>query len=123
MEKQLAASIPLAVHNGQLKKKDAARAQVVNELQAAEKVLEERRLEVVRLAEQVKKLQEAEKQRLGKVETLRKNRDDLRRQLKESIDANDLIARTAKERELEHEQLVGGLIAEVEHVNELILGT
>ena len=123
MEKQLAASIPLAVHNGQLKKKDAARAQVVNELQAAEKVLEERRLEVVRLAEQVKKLQEAEKQRLGKVETLRKNRDDLRRQLKESIDANDLIARTAKERELEHEQLVGGLIAEIEHVNELILGT
>ena len=123
MEKQLAASIPLAVHNGQLKKKDAARAQVVNELQAAEKVLEERRLEVVRLAEHVKKLQEAEKQRLGKVETLRKNRDDLRRQLKESIDANDLIARTAKERELEHEQLVGGLIAEVERVNELILGT
>ena len=123
MEKQLAASIPLAVHNGQLKKKDAARAQVVNELQAAEKVLEERRLEVVRLAEQVKKLQEAEKQRLGKVETLRKNRDDLRRQLKESIDANYLIARTAKERELEHEQLVGGLIAEIEHVNELILGT
>ena len=68
-------------------------------------------------------MQEAEKRRLGEVETLRKNGDDLRRQLKESVDANDLIAWTAKERELEHEQLVGGLIAEVERVNELILGT
>ena len=89
-----------------MKKKDAARAQAVADLQAAEKVSEEHRLEVVRLEEEVKRLQEAEKKRLGEVETLRKNGDDLRRRLKESVDANDLIARTAKECELEHEQLV-----------------
>ena len=48
--------------------------------------------------------------------------DDLRLQLKESVERNDLIIQTAKARELEHEQLVGGLIKEVERVNELILG-
>ena len=84
---------------------------------------EERRLEVVRLGEEVKRLREAEKQRLGEVESLRLNGDELRRQLKEAVDANDLIVRTAKECELEHEQLVGSLIAEVERINELILGT
>ena len=84
---------------------------------------EERRLEVVRLGEEVKRLREAEKKRLGEVESLRKNGDELRRQLKEAVDANDPVVRTAKERELEHEQLVSGLIAEIERVNELILGT
>ena len=106
-----------------VREKDTARAQVVTDLQAAEKVSEERRLEVVRLEEEVKRLHEVEKQRLDEVETLRKNGDDLRRQLKEAVDANDLVVRTAKECELEHEQLVGGLIAEIERVNELILGT
>ena len=118
----MGASVPLIAYNAQLKEKDAARARVVADLQAAEKVSEERRLEVVRLREEVKRLQEAEKQRLGEVESLQKNGDDLRRQLKESVDANDLIVRTAKDHELEHEQLVGVLIAEVERVNELILG-
>ena len=40
------------------------------DLQAAEKVSEERRLELVRLAEEVKRLREAEKKRLGEVESL-----------------------------------------------------
>ena len=84
---------------------------------------EERRLEVVRLGEEVKRLQEAEKRRLGEVESLRKNGDELRRQLKESVDANDQIVQTAKAHELEHEQLVSSLVEEVERVNELILGT
>ena len=88
---------------------------MVADLQAAEKLSEERRLEVVRL-------QEADKKRLEEVESLRKNGDELRRQLKESIEANDSVARTAMECEHEHEQLVGSLIAEVERVNELILG-
>ena len=77
---------------------------------------EERRLEVIRL-------QEAERKRLEEVESLQKNGDELRRQLKETVEANDLVVRTAKEHEHEHEQLVGNLIAEVERVNELILGT
>ena len=123
MEKQLAASISLTVHNGQLKRKDAAHALVIADLQAEEKTSEERRLEVVRLAEEVKRLQEAEKQRLGEVETLRMNGEDLRRQLKESVDAHDQTSRVSRERELEHEQLVGSLISEVERINELILGT
>ena len=123
MEKQLAASVPLIAHNAKLKEKDTSRAQVMTDLQAAEKVSEERRLEVAQLAEEVKKLREAKKQRMTEVESLRKNGDELRRQLKEAVDASDLVVRTAKERELEHEQLVGGLIAEIERINGLILGT
>ena len=65
MEKQLAASVPLAVLNDKLKEKDAAHALAVADFQAAAKVSEERRLEAARLAEEVKRLQEAEKQRLG----------------------------------------------------------
>ena len=83
---------------------------------------EERRLEVVRLGEEVNKLQEADQRRQGEFESLRKNADELRSQLKESIDSNDQIVQAAKARELEHEQLVGGLIREIERVNELILG-
>ena len=58
----------------------------------------------------------------GEAESLRKNADELRIQLKESVEANDQIVQAAKARELEHEQLVGGLIKEVERVNELIPG-
>ena len=82
MEKQFSASVPISAYNAKLKEKDAARAQVVADLQAAEKVSEERRLEFARLAEEVKKLREAEKQRMAEVESLRKNGDELRRQLK-----------------------------------------
>ena len=119
----MSASVPLSAYNAKLKEKDDARAQVMADLQAAEKVSEERRLEVARLSEEVKKLQEAEKQRLVEVESLWENGDDLRRQLKEAVDANDLVVRMAKECELEHKQLVGVLITEIERVNELILGT
>ena len=71
----------------------------------------------------MKKLREAEKKRMAEVESLQENGDDLRRQLKEAMDAHDETAKAAKKRELEHEQLVAGFIAEIEHVNELILGT
>ena len=94
--------VPHSAYNSKLKKKDAAHAQVMADLEAAEKVSEERRLEVVRLGEEVKRLQEAEQRRLGEVESLRKNGDELRCQLKESVDANDLIVQAAKARELEH---------------------
>ena len=106
-----------------LKEKDAAHALAVADFQAAAKVSEERRLEAARLAEEVKRLQEAEKQRLGVVETLRKNGEDLRRKLKEAVDAHDQTVQATKERELEQEQLVRGLVSEAERVNELILGT
>ena len=56
--------------NDKLKQKDAAHALVVADLQSAASVSEERRLEVTRLQEEVKRLQEAEKQRQNKVETL-----------------------------------------------------
>ena len=85
-------------------------------------VSEERRLEIVRLAEENKRLREAEKQRLSEVETLRMNGEDLRLKLKEAVDAHDETVKAAKERELEHEQLVSGLVSEAEHVNEIILG-
>ena len=68
----MSASVPISACNAKLKEKDAAHAQVVADLQAAEKVSEERRLEVVRL-------QEAEKKRLEEAESLRKNGDELRR--------------------------------------------
>ena len=93
------------------------------DLQAAEKVSEERRLEVDRLSEEVKKLREAEKQRMTEVESLWKNGDELRCQLKEPVDAHDETIKAAKERELEHEQLVRSLVSEAESVNEIIFGT
>ena len=102
----------------QLKEKDAALALVQANLQAAEKMSEERRLEVVRLGEGEKRLQEAER----RIESLRENADNLRSQLKESVERNDLIVQTAKAREAEHERLVSGLVEEVGRVNELILG-
>ena len=123
MERQLAASVPLVVLKDKLKEKDAAHALAVTDFQAAAKVSEERRLEAARLAEEVKQLQEAKKQRLSEVETLRKNGEDLTCKLKESVDAHDLTVQMAKERELEQEQLVRGLVSEAERVNEIILGT
>ena len=123
MEKQLAVSVPLFVLNEKLKEKDAAHALSVVDLQSAANVSEERRFEVTLLREEVERLQEAEKQRLREVETLRKNGEDLRRKLKEVVDAHDQTVQATKERELEHEQLVRGLVSEAEHVNEVILGT
>ena len=123
MEKQLLASIPISAYNAKLKDKDATHAQVVADLQAAEKVSEERRLEAARLSEEVKKLREAEKQRMTEVESLRKNGDELRRQLKEAVDAHDETVKAAKERELDHDQLVRSLVSEAESVNGIILGT
>ena len=123
MKKQLSVSIPLTVLNEKLKEKDAAHALSVVDLQTAAKVSEERRLEVVRLAEEVKRLQETEKQRLNEVETLRKNREDLRHKLKEAVDAHDQTVQEDKKYRLEHEQLVRGLVSEAERVNEAILST
>ena len=60
----MSASIPISAYNAKIKEKNAIRAQVVADLQAAEKVSEERRLEVVRLGEEAKRLAEAEKKRL-----------------------------------------------------------
>ena len=105
MERQLTASVPLVVLKDKLKEKDAAHALAVADFQAAAKVSEERRLEAARLAEEVKRLQETEKQRLGVVETLRKNREDLRRKLKEAVDAHDQTVQATKEHELEQEQI------------------
>ena len=122
MEKQLAASVPLTVLNEKLKEEDAAHARSVVDLQSAANVSEERRLEISRLAEEVKRLQEAEKRILSEVETLRKNGEDLRRKLKEALDAHDQIVQVAKTRELEHEQLMRGLVSEAERINEVILG-
>ena len=74
MKKQLAASVPLTELEEKLKEKEA--------------VSEERRLENVRLAEENKRLREAEKQRLSEVETLRMNGEELRLKLKEAVDAH-----------------------------------
>ena len=74
------------------------------------------------MGEEATKLQETERQRRGEVESLRENADELRIQLKESVESNDQIVQVSKAHEIEHEQLVGGLIKEVERVNELILG-
>ena len=41
--------------------------------------------------------------------------------LKEAVDAHDQIAQAAKEREFETGQLVGGLVAEEERVDQAIL--
>ena len=83
---------------------------------------EERRLENVRLAEENKRLREAEKQRLSEVETLRMNGEELRLKLKEAVDAHDETVKAAKAHEVEHERLVSGLVSEAEHVNDIILG-
>ena len=104
----MAVSIPLSVLNDKLKQKDAAHALAVAELQSAAGVSEERRLEVIRLREEVKRLQEAEKQRLDEVKTLRKNGEDLKLKLKEAIDAHDQTVLATKERELANERLVRG---------------
>ena len=91
-----------------------------------EKKLKERdeahALSVADLQSEVARLREAEKQKLSEVETLRKNGEDLRLKLAEAVNAHDETAKATKERELAQEQLVGSLVAEVEHVNELILG-
>ena len=63
-----------------------------------------------------------EKQRLAEVETLRKNGEDLKLKLKEAIDAHDQTFLATKERELENKQLVRGLVAEAERVEQAILG-
>ena len=84
---------------------------------------EERCLEVVRLREEMKRLQELQKQRQDEVEILRKNGEDLKLKLKEAIDAHDQIVLATKECELENERLVCGLVSEAERVNEAILGT
>ena len=108
MKKRLAASVPLTELEDKLKEKEA--------------VSEERRLENVRLAEENKRLREAEKQRLSEVENLRMNGEELRLKLKEAVDAHDETVKAAEARELEHERLVSGLVSEAEHVNEIILG-
>ena len=122
LKKQLSVSIPLTVLDEKLKAKDAAHVLSVADLQLAAKAFEERRLENVRLAEENKRLWEAEKQRQSKVETLRMNGENLKLKLKEAVDAHDETVKAAKARETEHEQLVGGLVSEAERVNEIILG-
>ena len=74
------------------------------------------------LQAEVVRLQEAEKQRLSEIKTLRKNGEDLRLLLAEAVNARDEAAKAAQERELAQAQLTRGLVAEVEHVNELSLG-
>ena len=105
-----------------LKEKDAALTLAKTDLQTAEKVLEERRLEVVRLGEETAKLRESERRKQSEVESLRGDATELRDLLKASVENSDKIVQEAKARELEQEQLVGGLVKEVERVNELILG-
>ena len=122
MKKQLSVSVPLTVLEEKLKAKDAAHALFVADLQSAADVSEERRLENARLAEENKRLREAEKQRQSEVETLRMNGEDLKLKLKEAVDAHDETVKAAKAHELEHEQLVSGLVSEAERVNEIILG-
>ena len=116
MEKHLAVSVPLTVLIEKLKEKDATHALSVADLQSTANVSEECRLEIIRLAEEVKQLQEAGKQRLSEVDTLRKNGEDMRRKLK-AMDAHDQTVQVAKKCELEHEQLVRGLVSEMERIN------
>ena len=94
LKKQLVVSVPLTVLEEKLKEKEA--------------VSEERRLENARLAEENKRLREAEKQKQNEVETLRMNGEDLKLKLKEVVDAHDETVKAAKAHELEHEQLVSG---------------
>ena len=122
LKKQLSVSVPLTVLDEKLKEKDAAHALSVADLRSAAEASEERRLENVRLAEENKRLREAEKQRQSEVETLRMNGEDLKLKLKEAVEAHDETVKAAKLRETEHEQLVGVLVSEAERVNEIILG-
>ena len=122
LKKQLSVSVPLTVLDEKLKEKDAAHALSVADLQSAAKASEERRLENVRLAEENKRPREAEKQRQSEVETLQMNGEDLKLKLMEAVDAHDETIKVAKAREVEHEQLVSGLVSEAECVNEIILG-
>ena len=46
----------------------------------------------------------------------------LKLKLKEVVDAHDETVKAAKACELEHEQLMSGLVSEAERVNEIILG-
>ena len=105
MKKQLSVSIPLEVHEKKMKERDEAHALSEADLKA----------EVVRL-------REVDKQRLSKIESLRKNGEDLRLQLAEAVNAHDETAKAAREHEFTQEQLARSLVAEVEQVNELILG-
>ena len=59
---------------------------------------------------------------MDEVETLRKNGEDLKLKLKQAIDAHDQTVLVTKERELENEQLVRGLVSEAERVDQAILG-
>ena len=122
LRKQLSVSVPLTVLDEKLKAKNAAHALSVADLQSAADVTKERRLENARLAEENRRLREAEKQRQSEVETLRKNGEDLKLKLKEAVDAHDETVKAAKAREFEHEQLVSGLVSEAERVNVIILG-
>ena len=105
-----------------LKERDAAHALSVVDLQLAANASEERRLENTRLAEENKRLREAEKRMQSAVETLRMNGEDLRLKLKEAVDAHDEMVKAARTRELDHEQLVSGLVSEAERVNKIIFG-
>ena len=118
----MAASVPLTVLNDKLKQKDDSHALAVAELQSTEDVSEECQLEVIRLCEDVERLQGAKKQRLDEVEILWKNGEDLKLKLKQAIDAHDQTVLVTKERELENEQLVCGLVLEAERVDQAILG-
>ena len=75
--------------NDKLKQKDTAHALAVAELQSVANMSEECHLEVIRLREEVKPMQEVEKQRLSEVKSLRKNGEDLRCKLKEVVDNHD----------------------------------
>ena len=108
LKKQLSVSVPLTVLDEKLKAKDAAHVLSVADLRPASEASEERRLENVRLAEENKRLQEAEKQRQSEVETLRMNGEDLKLKLREAVDAHDETIKVAKMREVEHEQLMSG---------------
>ena len=105
LKKQLSVSVPLEVYEKKLKERDEAHALLEADLQS-----------------EVARLREAEEQRLSEIETLRKNGEDLRLQLAEAVNAHDETAKAAREHELAQEQLMRSLVAEVEHVNELILG-
>ena len=105
MRKQLSVSVPLEVHEKKMKERDEAHA-----------------LSEADLKSEVVRLREVEKQRLSEIETLRKNGEDLRLQLAEAVNAHDETTKAARERELAQEQLTRSLVAEVESMNELILG-
>ena len=94
-----------------------------DKLKEKEAVSEGRRLENIRLAEENKRLREAETQRLSEIEAIRMNGEELRLKLKEAVDAHDETVKAAKAHEVEHERLVSSLVSEAERANEIILGT